>query len=159
MIPSLIQVSGAPWLVLPEGDHGADLQAVAAAFAFNAPRRELFDGLVHACRDLFSAGCQRLYVDGSYVTGKPIPGDYDACWDPEGVDSRSLHPVFLDFSDNRAAQRAKYGGEFFPSSARADQVGNTFLEFFQLERYSGRRKGIVVVQLASDPLIQNEVTA
>ncbi len=154
MIPSLIEVPGTPWRVLPEGEHGADLQAVAAAFAFNTRRRELFDGLVLACRDLLSAGCQRLYVDGSYVTGKPIPGDYDACWDPAAVDRQSLHPVFLDFSDDRAAQRARYGGEFFPSSARADLVGNTFLEFFQLERYSGGRKGIVVVELAGDPMIQ-----
>ena len=154
MIPSLIEVPGAPWRVLPEGEYGADLQEIGAAFASNARRRELFDGLVQACRDLRSAGCQRLYVDGSYVTGKPIPGDYDACWDPKGVDSRSLAPVFRDFSDDRAAQRAKYGGEFFPSSARADWVGNTFLEFFQLERHSGGRKGIVVVELASDPMIQ-----
>ncbi len=154
MIPPLIDVPDAPWRVLPEGEHAADLEAIAVAFAINARRRQLFEGLVQASRDLCSAGCQRLYVDGSYVTGKPIPADYDACWDPTGVDSHSLHPVFLDFSDDRSAQKARYGGEFFPSSARADLVGNTFLEFFQLERYSGGRKGIVFVDLATDPMIQ-----
>ena len=138
--------------------HTADLQGIAAAFAINARRRMQFEGLVEAARDLASAGCRRIYVDGSYVTGKPIPADYDVCWDPEGVDPQLLDPVFLDFSDDRAAQKAKYGGEFFPSSFAADAVGTTFLEFFQLERYSGERKGIVLVELAGDPTVQSEVT-
>ena len=159
MIPPLIEIAGAPWRVLPEGKHEADLGAVSTAFAFNAWRRRLFDGLLGASRDLQSAGCQRLYLDGSYVTGKPIPGDYDACWDPEGVNSRLLHPVFRDFSDNRSAQKERYRGEFFPSSAPADRAGATFLEYFQRDRYSEGRKGIVLISLASDPMIPKEVTA
>ena len=43
-----------------------------------------------------------------------------------------MDPVFRDFDNERAAQKAKYGGEFFPSSFKADAVGRTFLEFFQL---------------------------
>ena len=154
MIPKLIEISGAPWRVLPVGVHVADLQGVADAFATNTQRRKLFEGLVEASGGLAAAGCQRIYVDGSYVTGKPIPADYDVCWDPHGVNPELLDPLFLDFSDARAAQKAKYGGEFFPSSFAADAVGNTFLEFFQLERYSGGRKGIVQVELVGDPTIQ-----
>ena len=99
------------------------------------------------------AGCGRLYLDGSYVTGKPIPGDYDVCWDPVGVIGRLLPPVFRDFSNGRAAQKAAYGGEFFPSSAVSNTVGKTFLEFFQNERFSGKRKGILEVELTTDPMI------
>ena len=144
---------------MPGGVHTADLKGIADAFVINTPRRRLFEGLVEASRDLRSAGCRRIYVDGSYVTGKPIPGDYDVCWDPDGVDPRLLHPVFLDFRDDRAAQRFRYGGEFFPSSFAADGVGNSFLGFFQLERFSGGKKGIVLVELARDPMIHSEVTA
>ena len=103
--------------------------------------------------DLWTAGCSRIYLDGSYVTAKPIPGDYDVCWDPAGVDGGQLAPVFRDFSNGRAMQKARYGGEFFPSSAVADTVGSTFLEFFQLERFTGKRKGILEVALTTDPLI------
>ena len=153
MIPRLIDVTGAPWRVLPEGVHTADLAEIARTFAINRWRRTLFDGLLAASRDLRTAGCARLYLDGSYVTGKPIPEDYDVCWDPAGVDWRFLAPAFRKFGNRRAAQKTAYGGEFFPSSAAADTVGNTFLEFFQLERFTGKRKGIVEVGLTADPLI------
>ena len=153
MIRRLIEVTGAPWRVLPAGVHTADLAEVARTFAINRWRRTLFDGLVKASRDLRKAGCARLYLDGSYVTGKPIPEDYDVCWDPAGVDRRLLAPVFQKFGNRRAAQKAAYRDEFFPSSATADTVGNTFLEFFQLDRFTGKRKGIVEVGLTTDPLI------
>ena len=154
MLPTLIGVAGSPWRLLPGGVHSASLQEVASAFAFNQWRRELFRGLVKASQHLATAGCVRLYVDGSFVTSKPLPGDYDVCWDPQGVDPRSLPSVFLDFCNDRAAQKARYGGEFFPSSSAADAVGNTFLTYFQLERYSGARKGIVEIELATDPMAQ-----
>ena len=158
MIPELVEMPGSPWTVLPVGVHPADLRAIADAFAVNPQRKSLFDGLVEGAHDLASAGCRRIYVDGSYVTNKPIPGDYDVCWEPEGVDVGLLDRVFLDFSKGRAAQKAKYGGEFFPSCAEADHAGSSFLEFFQLERHSGARKGIVLVELVCDPMIQGEVT-
>ena len=154
MLPSHIQLPGTPWPVLPEGIYVVDFQTVSAAFATNERRRLQFDGLLRAARNLRVAGCGCLYLDGSYVTAKPWPGDYDACWDPAGVAEGLLDPVLLNFDDERAAQKAKYQGEFFPSSARVGGVGSTFLEFFQLERFSGLKKGIVQIELVGDPMIQ-----
>ncbi|WP_258602269.1 DUF6932 family protein [Mesorhizobium sp. AR10] len=114
MIPALVPLSGSPWAVLPPGAHAASLKDVAAAFATNAWRRELFDGLVLASGKLRLAGCPAIYLDGSYVTGKPRPGDFDACWDPTGVDAAKLDPVFLEFANGRAAQKAAFKGEFHP---------------------------------------------
>ena len=37
-------------------------------------------------RDLRAAGCKRAYIDGSFITTKEHPGDFDACWDLDGVD-------------------------------------------------------------------------
>lgn len=46
------------------------------------PRREqLLIGLLTAIRLLKLARCRTVYVDGSFVTAKPAPGDFDACWD------------------------------------------------------------------------------
>jgi hypothetical protein len=88
-----------------------------------------------------------VYLDGSFVTGKPEPGDFDVCWDPTGVDPSRLDPVLLDFSDGRKAQQEKYCGEFFPSSARAD--GRlTFVDFFQVDKLSGEAKGIARIRLS-----------
>lgn len=80
-----------------------------------------------------------LYLDGSFVTSKQIPADFDACWDSAGVDPGLLDPVLLDFSGGRAAQKVKYRGELLPSSV--------FLDFFQIDKQSGRSKGIIVLDL------------
>jgi hypothetical protein len=65
-------------MVLPPGIHQAALVEVATAFATTPWRRDLYGGLVKAAEQLRSAGCPTIYLDGSYVTGKPMPGDFDA---------------------------------------------------------------------------------
>lgn len=157
MIPALVPLLGSPWTILPPGAHAASLEDVAAAFATNAWRRELFDGLVLACGKLRSAGCSGIYLDGSYVTGKPKPGDFDACWDPGGVDPAQLDPVFLEFANGRAAQKAAFKGEFFPSSMMCMDVGQAFVDFFQLDRFTGKQKGIIAISLSADPLLSGKV--
>ncbi|NLH79685.1 MAG: hypothetical protein GX458_02420 [Phyllobacteriaceae bacterium] len=157
MIPALAPLSGSPWNVLPPGVHAAGLEEIAVAFATNAWRRELFAGLVLACHKLRSAGCTIVYLDGSYVTGKPKPGDFDACWDPAGVDPIKLDPVFLDFTNSRAAQKAAFKGEFFLSSMTCMDVGQSFVEFFQMDRFTGKKKGIISIPLSVDPLLSGKV--
>ena len=49
----------------------------------------------------------------------------------------------FDFSKQRAAQKAKFGGEFFPSTSKADRYGRAYLEFFQQDEISGLQKGIL----------------
>jgi hypothetical protein len=92
--------------------------------------------------NLFNAGCQQAFIDGSYVTAKPIPGDYDLCWDIEGVNPDLLDPVFEDFSNKRENQKLKYGGEYFPFSF-LEPPAFSFLTFFQTDKSSGGQKGII----------------
>ncbi len=133
---------------LPPGEHLAGWDEFVARFGWNPWRMQLVGGLKHALVPLRTAGCRRLYLDGSFVTAKDLPGDYDAAWDPIGVDLHLLQmvePVFFDFTNRRASQKARYLGEFFPSTARADQFGTTFYEYFQLDKDTGLPKGIVVL--------------
>ena len=84
------------------------------------------------------------------MSSKRVPNDYDVAWEPAGVDVRKLlglESVFGQFENQRAAQKAKFLGEFFPSSESADHAGNTFLEFFQTDRDTGGRKGIIAIDL------------
>jgi len=157
MIPALVTLPGCPWPVLPPGIHEANLDDVAATFATTAWRKELFDGFVEASSRLCVAGCRTVFLDGSYVSGKPKPGDFDACWDPMGVDPGRLDPVFLRFENRREAQKAVFKGEFFPSSMICADVGRTFLDFFQLDRFTGRYKGIISIPLLADPLLSRKV--
>lgn len=153
MIPALVPLHGSPWNVLPPGMHQASLDEVEAVFATNVWRRGLFGGLVDASGRLRVAGCPTVFLDGSYVTGKPRPGDFDACWDPSGVDHSKLDPVFLEFGKGRAAQKAAFKGEFFPSSMICTDVSRAFIEFFQLDRFTGKRKGIISISLSAEPVL------
>lgn len=120
-------------------------------FGASAHRKTLLNGLQRAASSLRAAGCSALFVDGSFVTAKAIPGDFDACWDPRGVDPSMLDPVLLDFTNKRINQKIKYGGELFPSSWVAKGPSRTFLEFFQLDDNTGKAKGIVMLDLQTLP--------
>jgi hypothetical protein len=146
MIPPLVEAKGVPYGILPPGIHRSDLRELAERFAGNERRAWLYEGLLAVTEALRVAGCKRMYIDGSFVTGKEQPNDFDGCWEPTGVVAALLDPVLLDFSDRRAAQKLKYRGEMFISTTR---TGNgTFLDFFQVEKLTGVRKGIIQIGLA-----------
>ena len=88
-----------------------------------------------------------MYIDGSFVTDKESPNDFDACWHEEGMTPELLDPVLLQFDAGRMAQKARYLGELFPASLGATVEGMSFLEFFQTDRETGGGKGIVAVDL------------
>ena len=104
-------------------------------------------GLREALQQLKNAGCRTVYLDGSFVSNKEIPNDYDACWEEAGVDPTALDKVLLTFDPGRATQKARYMGELFPASVIADSGGLSFLEFFQTDKETGRPKGIVAIDL------------
>lgn len=146
MIPAFVDI-GSVSEVLPAGIHDASLGEIKKRFATNARRTALYEGFKKGVESLRTAGCRDIFLDGSFVTDKEFPGDYDACWDPVGVVDTSLDPILLDFTQGRRNQKLKYRGEFFPSSAQADGT-RTFTEFFQTDRHTGRRKGIIRVRLS-----------
>ncbi len=137
---------GGVWKVLKPGIHDATLIEIKHCFATNERRNELYEGLLRGCQALKLAGCSVIYLDGSFTTTKPTPNDFDVCWDPRGVDPNKLDDVLLDFDDQRRNQKRKYGGEFFPSSVTADGH-QIFVEFFQTDKETGKRKGIIRIQL------------
>ena len=132
---------------LPPGIHWATWNEIANRFGTNAWRRQLLAGVRAASEELKRVGCSTIYLDGSFVSAKLIPGDFDACWDESGVDVASIDPVLLDFDGGRANQKAKFGGELFPVSQNADGLGTLFLEFFQIDKDTGSQKGIVALDL------------
>jgi hypothetical protein len=136
---------------LPPGVHAATWQEFVSRFGKTPHRRTLLAGLQAALEALRVAGCQTVYIDGSFVTAKPIPNDFDACWDLDGVDPALLDPILLTFDHGRAAQKAKYLGELFPAQFSEGGSGTTFLEFFQIDKESGNPKGIIALDLRRLP--------
>lgn len=146
MIPSFIIVKGALWPILPAGIFDATLSEIQLRYTTNTHRKELFEGLKKALTNLFNAGCQQIFLDGSFVTAKPKPNDYEVAWDPRFVDPNILDPVFLDFSQGTIHQKKKYLGEFFPSTFIEAKSGKIFVDFFQTEKDTGVPKGIIRLQ-------------
>lgn len=130
---------------LPEGVHEASWDEIVQRFGWNQRRRQLLGGLAEAIELLAEAGCRRVWLNGSFVTAKDEPGDFDACWDTESVDLDSIDPVILDLSSGRAEQKRRFGGELFPNIVELGS-GLVFAEFFQGDRDAGR-KGIVVIKI------------
>jgi hypothetical protein len=97
---------------------------------------------------LQAAGCRTIYINGSFVTSKLQPNDFDACWDREEVDLEYLRihaPRLLTHTD-RDAQKAKYRGEIFPTDQPVGLYNISSLDFFQRDR-RGNSKGIIAIDL------------
>ena len=133
--------------LLPPGVHWASWDELVDRYGNNPRRSNLINGLNAALENLKGAGCQTVYINGSFVTSKELPNDYDGCWEEAGIDPSLLDPVLLTFDPGRAAQKTKYLGELFPVSAIADASGLSFLEFFQTDKDTGRTKGIIGIDL------------
>lgn len=134
---------------LAPGIHFAAWDEIEERLAFNPWRRRLLVGFREACGLLRKAGCRLVYLDGSFVTTKKHPGDFDACWDIQQVDDEALDPVFWDFSQGREAQKRRFLGEFFPAQLPEGATGRAFLKFFQVNKLTGHAKGIIAVKLGA----------
>jgi len=133
---------------LPPGVHFCEWEEFVERFGTNALRLRLLRGLQMAIEQLKAAGCQTIYINGSFVTIKADPGDFDACWDREEVDIDYLRiyaPKLLNHYD-RTGQKAKYRGEIFPSDQPIGNYGINSFEFFQRDRKQNK-KGIIAIDL------------
>ncbi|MEQ8974418.1 MAG: hypothetical protein RIE73_29015 [Coleofasciculus sp. C1-SOL-03] len=133
---------------LPPGMHFCEWEEFVERFGSNPLRLRLIRGLQIAMEQLKTAGCRTMYINGSFVTIKADPGDFDACWDREEVDIDYLRihaPRLLNHYD-RGGQKAKYGGEIFPSDQPIGNYGMDSFELFQQDRKSNK-KGIIAIDL------------
>lgn len=152
-MPNFVNEEGCPYAILPPGEHLYNLNGFKKQFAFNELRLNQYNGLVRALVLLKQAGCRYVYIDGSYVSNKELPGDWDGCYDIRGTVFKRLG-VFVDKTDlmnGRKIQKELFLGEMFPSSYIADSQ-LAFLDFFQIEKYSKIRKGIVKLDLFVEDL-------
>lgn len=145
--------------LLPEGIHETTWELFCTHFGKSSrKRKELIKKIEVVINILKEVGCKELYIDGSFVTTRNRPRDFDACWLREGVDLSRLNqiapilkraPGFFRGVDCKQ----KYGGDIFPltrlvpnpKSGAARDI--TYLEFFQMDKESGQQKGIILLKL------------
>ncbi len=131
---------------LPPGLHEATWDELAERFGFNQHRQRLLSGLRLALESLRVAGCRRVYIDGSFVTRKAEPGDFDAGWETSAVRVALLDPILLHTELGRAAQKIKFGGELLPLR-HGNPAAQELLDAFQRDPMTGVTRGIIVMQL------------
>lgn len=147
MIPQLGSFRG----YLPKGEHPATWNELVERFGTTSRRKELLEGLLLGARAIRDAGGKELLIDGSFVTKKPRPSDYDCCYDNTQIDYDLLDPVLDDFKDERANQKKKYLGEYFVASDIAQLYPlEPYRTFFQHDK-DGRPKGVIILDLTTLP--------
>ncbi len=101
--------------LLPPGIHTANWPEVVARFGWPPRRRDLLTGLQDACRYLKQAGVDILFLNGSFVSNIPVPGDYDACWDmgAQGLALACLPGCLHPDSLSPPEQKDRFQGEFY----------------------------------------------
>jgi predicted nucleotidyltransferase len=139
--------------LLPVGIHDASLSEIEQAFGLvNDPRIELFKNLKAFCEELavFGSLIKQIFVDGSFVTSKPVPGDIDLVVVHDEDDFLALddHPNAEFLYEDRAFARYKF--DLFVE-CDADTMVRTFQKVsteFALENglAAGHPKGILRVK-------------
>jgi hypothetical protein len=140
MIPPFDPTTG----YLPPGEHPATWQEVVDRFGWTPKRKHLLSGLRRMAMNLHQAGCRFFLLDGSFVTAKDEPGDYDACCDFSNID---VSVVDDRFAGTRLEMKLEYFGELFAEQTEAI-AGYTFREFFQSDR-DGAPKGVILLNLGT----------
>jgi hypothetical protein len=137
--------------LLPPGLHRASWQELRERFGGTRRRARLLEGLLQAASNLRDAGALVIWLDGSFVTDKPNPNDFDGAWDHTRVDLSKVDPVLIDPNDlhnGRLKQKAKYGGELLVGTE--GRSGMPIQQFFQ-QTLDGEVKGIVLLDLRTLP--------
>lgn len=84
---------------LPPGDHVATFDEIANRLEFTPRRRWLLKGLRKAVEAFWAAGIEEIFIDGSFCTEKPDPGDIEGYWvEPDEEVYERIDPYWIDMS-------------------------------------------------------------
>ncbi|MEO8662199.1 MAG: hypothetical protein ABI693_27295 [Bryobacteraceae bacterium] len=108
-------------------------------------------GLRRTVKAFLEAGIEEIYIDGSFCTEKPDPGDIDRYWvEPDtGVYDR-IDPYWIDFETlpipgariRKWRMWAELRLEFYVHPIMEARAGVEFPEFFRLDR-DGESRGVI----------------
>jgi hypothetical protein len=119
------------------GIHLMSLPCFYEMFGTNPHRINLLFGFNLLLALLIRAGCQEIYIGGSFITNIEDPNDIDGCFDGMCVDISTLDPIFSDRLDE---QKSRFGCEL-----RVDYM-SAFQGFLRTDR-DGQSVGIIVISL------------
>jgi hypothetical protein len=136
--------------LLPEGIHDCAAPEVVASFCANAAREAVWQGFQGFLRWAGTKpGPVAIYMDGSFVTDKEIPGDIDVAVDITGCSLPDQNEWIVAFHREHDRVKREFRTDFYPYIG---EQGHNFRAFFQYVRVdealargapNGIRKGIL----------------
>jgi hypothetical protein len=117
-----------------------------AFFSFSPRRKKLLERLKTVIDILQNVGCSAIYIDGSFVTNKVEPNDWDACYMCSLDNRKKLEQKFPLY--NRKLQKLLYSGDLFYAYDFADEKDTAYLGYFQkIKGRNPKKKGIIKINL------------
>jgi hypothetical protein len=137
---------------LPNGIHLTTIEEIEERFGYNLKRKKLITGLKKLINDFKEkTDCTQLFIDGSFVTNKLLPNDIDVCWASDGeLDYETIEikmPILFDFQNGRRNQQNEYSCDIFPAYLIEQGSQKLFIDFFQIDKITNERKGILQINL------------
>jgi hypothetical protein len=135
---------------MPPGIHRATWEQLRKIFGTNALRKSHIQRLEEICTTLARAGCAAIYLGGSMISAKMQPFDFDACWQPEGVDINLLKEEAPELFQAYGARSMRFGGDIwmcFEPVTDGYRRETRALQFLQ----ENRRQRVKVGVLLLDP--------
>lgn len=150
LLPDILLLNSKRESTFLPGIHWVEWEEFKERFGYNNRRVLLMAGLELAMQELQEAGCNIIYIDGSFTSSKPNLRDFDCCWEENGVNAyelKLLAPTIYNFALQRTQQKAKYKGEIFPANYTANETGTLYVDFFQFDTRTDTTKGIIAIDL------------
>jgi hypothetical protein len=136
--------------LLPEGVHECEPPEVVASFCANAARATVwgrFEGFLQWAAD--KPGPVGIYVDGSFVTDKPLPGDIDIALDITDLPPEQQNEWIVAFHREHARVKREFRTDFYPFIRGQEHDFTAFFQYLRVDEAitrgvpDGTRKGIL----------------
>ena len=130
---------------LPDGDHDATWSDVQQRFGSGARRRALCDQMSKLIYLARGCGFREVYLFGSFISGKPEPGDIDLLWVYRSSTYESLSEGCRELL-NYAIMKRRLGWDLFCCSDDPNVV-SYMLTGWRMNKAKDKTRGIIRIDL------------
>lgn len=113
-------------------------------FGTNSNRMQQIENSIPFFRKFHRCGCEIVYVDGSFISKKPVPEDIDLCFDLSDINPNNLKREIPEFFDVNAI--GTIHRDFHCHILHFDREDNSLFTMLQFDR-NGNPKGLVKLNI------------
>jgi len=130
---------------LPDGAHDATWQEVQTRFGSGAKRQSLCARMSQVLLTARRCGFREVFLFGSFISGKPDPGDIDLMWVYRSGSYEGMAPECQEIV-NHEMMKARHGLDVFCCSDDRATIED-LLSTWRVDRDRTKKRGIVRIDL------------